>query len=165
MLQILLLLGFLIPAILFIFTQQRTLDVIQLENRLTSPGSAWMQLIPIFGFVWQFILVNRIAGSIQNEIVARQDDSILGVADETSLKIMNKRPTLAIGLSYCILTCIGIFLNMFLTAPVPARDGSHAEASAGELLALLCILSGIICWIIYWVQLSIWKRKILEIRI
>ena len=167
--QILLLLVFLVFAILFMLTQQRTLDAIQLENRTTSPGSVWMQLIPIFGFVWQFIVIIRIADSIRNEITARQDDSILGVADAAAVSQLNKRPTMIIGLSYCILTSLSILLSVLMGIIMSANNNTDdiqpATTEIFGLLVSLFMLASIICWIIYWVQMSIWKRKILKIRI
>ena len=64
MLQIALLFAFVIPAILFFLAQQRILQVISPENREMSPGSVWLQFIPLFGMVWQFIVVARIARSV-----------------------------------------------------------------------------------------------------
>ena len=57
----------LIPLIFFLVTQQNTLEAIQPENRTISPGEVWLQLIPLFNFVWCFIVVNRVSESINRE--------------------------------------------------------------------------------------------------
>ena len=57
------------------------------------PGQVWLQLIPLFGQVWQFVVVTRIAGSIQKEIISWEGDSILG-AEALVIEKGNKRPTL-----------------------------------------------------------------------
>jgi len=49
----------------FLITQQNTLKAIQQQNRLMRPGEVWLQLIPLFGIVWQFIVVTRISDSIR----------------------------------------------------------------------------------------------------
>ena len=61
--QILLLLGFVVVGVLFILTQQNTLKLIQPMNRMIRPGQVWLQLIPIFGLLYQFTVVTRIARS------------------------------------------------------------------------------------------------------
>lgn len=37
------------------------------ENRAMPPGQVWLNLIPLFGVVWMFITVNRVADSMQQE--------------------------------------------------------------------------------------------------
>ena len=128
---------FLIPTIFFLITQQKTLKSIQPGNRLMDPGMVWLQLIPLFGIVWQFIVVSRISDSLKNEFNSwANDNSILG--DTESLNLTNRRPTYDIGLAYCILFCCSIipFLGFFAS------------------------LAGLVCWILYWVKLSEFKNKI-----
>ena len=87
------LLIYLIPYILFILTLQNTLKVILPENRRMSPGNVWLIIIPLFGFIWQFIVVSKIADSIKAECIR------LNILIETN------RPTYTIGLIYCI-SCV-----------------------------------------------------------
>jgi hypothetical protein len=148
-LQLLLLLAFLIPAIFFLLTQHNALKAIQPANRLMNPGLVWLQLIPLFGQLWQFLVVTLIANSIKKEFDSRQDDSILGFSDAAAVEQLGKRPTLIIGIAYCILTTSTIIINL---GSVRVRDSWVYMASA------LCSLSGITCWIIYWVQLAGYKR-------
>jgi len=89
-----LLLLFIVPAILFVLTQQNTLKAIRPENRLLSPGLVWLQFIPVFGQVWQFIVVGRIAGSAVRQRLSFRDDSILGLTHEAAA-VIGKQPTLA----------------------------------------------------------------------
>lgn len=142
-LQILLLLAFLIPAILFLLAQQNTLKAIRIENRHMPPGQVWLQLIPLFNFIWQFVVVIKIADSIKKEIASRQDDSILGFADMTAVEQADKRPTFMIGMAWCTLIVVGSILNFnhFRTFPI-------------IWLGLLCSFAGMTCWIIYWIQLA-----------
>ena len=55
----------LIPTVFFLLTQQNILKNIQTQNRAMHPGEVWLQLIPIFGSIWAFFVVSRIAESIQ----------------------------------------------------------------------------------------------------
>jgi hypothetical protein len=136
--QILLLVAFVIPVVFFFLTQQRTLELIRPENRLMRPGQVWLQFIPLFGLVWQFIVVTRISDSIRKELNTPTGDSIF--AEETVPS--NLRPTYNTGMSYATLFCITILpLGLFKS---------------------MAALFGLVLWITYWVQLSQYKKKLKE---
>ena len=90
-----LLLG-LLPLIFYLITLQNTFKVISPQNRKMVPEQVWLVIIPIFGFIWQFIVVNRMADSLAGEFSDR------GIHDDEA------RPGIKIGLAYCILSCCGI---------------------------------------------------------
>jgi hypothetical protein len=145
-LQLILLGVFLLVAILFLLSQQSTLRTIKTENRLMPPGQVWLQLIPLFGQVWQFVVVTRIAGSIQKEIVSWDGDSILG-AEALAIERGNKRPTLGVGIAYCSLNCITLILSWLTRGDAPTIVG-------------LISLSATVCWASYWVNLAGYKKKL-----
>jgi hypothetical protein len=141
LLNLFLLLSFIVPAIFFVLTQHNTLKAIRPENRLLSPGLVWLQFIPFFGQVWQFIVVSRIAGSAVRQRMSFRDDSILGLTHEAAAAI-GKQPTLAMGIIYCTLEVINLlFLFTNLNPTTQTIQGFVALAQT-------------ICWIIYWVQLG-----------
>ncbi len=107
LLNLVLILLFIIPAILFVLTQQNTLKAIRPQNRLMNPGMVWLQFIPVFGQVWQFIVVSRIAGSAVRERITFQDDSILGLTNAATATI-GKRPTLVMGITFCTLSSLEV---------------------------------------------------------
>ncbi len=86
----------LIPIIFYLLTLQKTLNEVSPENRQMPPGQVWLILIPIFGMVWAFIVVNRIADSLKAEFAKR------------NVPIDEDRPGYSIGLTYCILYCCSI---------------------------------------------------------
>jgi len=116
-----------------------------------NPGLVWLQLIPLFGQLWQFLVVTLIANSMKKEFESRQDDSILGFSDAAAVEQLGKRPTLIIGIVYCTLTTLTVILNLG-----SARVKSYEE----NMVSALCSLSGMTCWIIYWVQLAGYKRTL-----
>jgi hypothetical protein len=136
--QILLLLAFLIPVIIFFLTQQRTLGLIRPENRLMRPGQVWLQIIPLFGLVWQFIVISKISDSIRKELNTPIGDSIF--AEETVPH--NLKPTYNAGISYAALFCINLL-------------------PLGMLKAFIG-LGGLVMWITYWIQLSRYKKQLKE---
>lgn len=85
----------LIPAIFFLLTVQNTLKVIQPRNRTMEPGQAWLMLIPLFNIIWQFILVERLSRSIENEFRSKNVP-------------VYSRPCYGVGLAACILNCCSI---------------------------------------------------------
>jgi hypothetical protein len=159
--QLILLLAFLTPAFLFLRAQQRVLTLVRPENRRMHPGLVWLQLIPLFNWVWIFFVVRRIADSLAKQYAALQSDSILGIVDEQSIKDFGKRPTYTIGLSYCILIdsifFLSVFVNLFTDAAHPPGDVFYGIF--GLTVGLLA-LGGFSCWIVYWVQLAEYKNKL-----
>jgi len=129
---------FLAIAILFLLTQYNTLKAIQPQNRAMSPGEVWLQLIPLFNLVWQFIVVQRISESISRELSSNTFS--FEESQPIQLYQQGNRPTSPIGMTMCVLNVLGL---------VP-------------LLGALARPAGIICWIIYWVQLSGYKNQILS---
>ena len=85
----------LLPKIFFLLTLHRTLEEVSLENRLMPAGQVWLAIIPIFGWIWMFIIVSRIADSLQKEFAMR------------GVECNELRPGYSVGLAYCILTVIG----------------------------------------------------------
>lgn len=98
-------LGSIIPGILYLVSLQSTLNEVSIKNRRMEPGQVWLTLIPIFGLVWQFIMVSRIADSLRAEF------------DDRQIQISEFRPGYSVGLAYCILFACSIipFLG-FLTS-------------------------------------------------
>jgi hypothetical protein len=86
---------FLIPVILYLLTLQNTLKKVKKKNRTIEPGQVWLNLIPLFNIVWQFIMINRIADSLKAEF------------SERNISIKEDRPGAQIGVAYCILNLCG----------------------------------------------------------
>ena len=81
----------LIPRIFYCLTLQNTLNEVSPENRRMSPGQVWLILIPIFGLIWQFLMVGWIADSLAAEFRSR------------NIQVDEQRPGYNVGLTYCIL--------------------------------------------------------------
>lgn len=114
----------LLPTIFFLLTLHRTLEEVSLENRLMPAGQVWLAIIPIFGWIWMFIVVQRIADSLQKEFALR------------GVECKEARPGYSVGLAYCILTVVGF---------IPFAS-----------------LGAIVCWIIYWVNISDYKHLLVR---
>lgn len=55
----------------FLWSLQRVLGRVSPENRRMSPDAVWLNLIPVFNFVWATATVVLIAESLRNEYRAR----------------------------------------------------------------------------------------------
>jgi hypothetical protein len=84
----------LVPAILFLLSMKKALDRCSFESRTMSPNSVWLMLIPLFNIVFQFIMVSRVASSLDNEFRLR------GISAEPN-------PGKSVGITYCILGLLG----------------------------------------------------------
>jgi len=113
------------------------LRAISPQNRTMQPGEVWLQLIPLFGLVWKFIVVTRISQSIRNEIDYRSLNSFLGETNPVFANDYAPLPTYNIGLAYCILGLCGFI----------------------PILGWLATIAWLVCWIIYWTQIVAYKNK------
>ena len=85
---------FIISQIFYLMTMQSTFGAIAPAHRTMPPGQVWLQLIPLFGLVWGFIIVNNLERSIQAEEKARD------------VRFTDVRPSYTVGLAMCILKCL-----------------------------------------------------------
>ena len=62
----------LLPMIFYLITLQRALNKCSPYNRTMPPGQVWLQIIPVFGWVWQFFVVGALSSSLEREYAARR---------------------------------------------------------------------------------------------
>jgi hypothetical protein len=132
--------AFLLIAVFFFLTQQNVLKAVRHENRTMATGRVWLQFIPIFGLYWQFIVNKKIAESLSNELSSRQKDDLNALSENEGITPPKIKKLYYIGLAYCILIS---------AANIPFRP-----------LQLVLIVPAFICWIVYWIQLTILKNSI-----
>lgn len=93
-LLILLIIGGLIVYIMHLSAMSAALEAIPQPLRKMPPGNVWLTFIPLFGIVWQYIMVAAVSDSIKAEFMRR------GVPRDED------RPGYNMGLTSCILwTC------------------------------------------------------------
>lgn len=61
----------LVVGILYLLTLQNLLNRVKPENRAVSPGNVWLLLIPIFNWIYPFILYPKISESVSKEFQSR----------------------------------------------------------------------------------------------
>ncbi|MEO5997115.1 MAG: hypothetical protein ABIN89_10255 [Chitinophagaceae bacterium] len=93
---IMLVLGLLLTKIFYVLALQSTLKAISIENRKMPARNVWLLLIPLFGTVWHFFIVSRLADSIKAEAISK------------NILIGEPRPAYNIGIAMCILNCLSV---------------------------------------------------------
>ena len=114
---IIILLASIALAIVYLLTLQNTLKLVSQHNRKMAPGEVWLVFIPLFGIVWNFIMIGKIADSLRAEF------------DERNITVADQRPGYNIGVASASLNVAG-----FLPA-------------IGTLLSLAGLVCWIIYWV------------------
>jgi hypothetical protein len=92
-----------LPMVFYLLTLQRALQKCAPGNRSQSPGLVWLEIIPFFGFIWQFVNVLAISKSLGGELRARRIPA-------------DPAPAQSIGLAMCITAVCTVipFVGTFL---------------------------------------------------
>jgi hypothetical protein len=158
----------LVLMILFCVTLQRTQTEVRPRNRQIPPGLVWLHLIhlgsiiplvgPLIGLggsVWDLIMVLKLSGSLQREFEDRGEPSGGGYGKAVGLIWAGSgMVTGVLGIAYAIIEQVG-GINPVGNEPVVIGIG---------LLFLALWLTGLVCWIIYWVQMAGYGRQLRERR-
>lgn len=79
--------------ITWLVIMNRAIDQVSHDLRRMEPGAVWLCLIPLFGLVWQFLVIGAVAEGIARELQVR------------NMFPKEPKPGYSIGLSGCILLC------------------------------------------------------------
>lgn len=79
--------------IIWLVVMNKAIDQVSHDIRRMEPGAVWLCLIPLFGFVWQFLVTNAVAEGIAKEMQVR------------NMFPNEAKPGYGFGLTGCILLC------------------------------------------------------------
>jgi hypothetical protein len=152
----------LLLLILFCLTLQRTQSAVRPRNRLIAPGLVWLHMlhlgaiIPILGYligfaasIWDLIMVLKLAGSLKQEFEDR--------GWRTDGEGFGRIVGITWVVTQLIMTPIGLAMNF-----IGPQFGDPVIAMALVGVILVLWLTGIVCWIIYWVQMAGYGRRLRE---
>jgi hypothetical protein len=136
---------------------QGTIKLTYEKNRVITPSSVWLALIPVLGLFFHITTIIGISQTLKrdfNEKGLEQDSTEFG-------KVY--------GLTYTISTIINFFLGIMTIIYIVniASENSHFENQINGnnfLVLLLFVISAIanivtiVCWIVYWVKMSTYKN-------
>ncbi|RYD98210.1 MAG: hypothetical protein EOP54_08340 [Sphingobacteriales bacterium] len=137
--------------VLFLLHLQDTVKAADPENRKLKAGTIWLQLIPLLGIVYSFIVAIRLSDTIVAEYRAK--DQALPV----------KRPTYNTGITLAVFSVITSVLEFFPKLTINELEQLvYAEKTGVLLLSIIIMFTDIlwfVIWIIYWVQTTSYKKK------
>ena len=131
LLVILILVISIVIGISYLLTLRKALERCDRQSRTTSPDSVWLMLIPLFSFVYQFILVDDIGKSLAREYARR------GLASE------EREPGWALGIAMGVLHIAGWIARLLIDLP-----------GLRGLIVSVVSLAGLACWILYWIKIA-----------
>jgi hypothetical protein len=143
-----------VPFVFYLLTLHRALEKCSPQTRAMTPGLVWLELIPLFGLVWQFIVAISLGKSLGNEYRARGLEA-------------PSRPTQSLGLAMaaaytasalCIVFLWGSLLSGFGGEDVP-YDVTPLLAPLGGVAGALG-LAGFVLWIVYWVKVHQYSSRL-----
>lgn len=117
-------------SIFFLLTIQNALKQCAVQNQKMRPGQVWLGLIPLFSYYWIFRIVIDVSESLQAEYNMR------------NLPRNEEQPGYQIGMAYA-----GLTVASLLRIVIP-------------IIGQLAGLGAFICWIIYWVRISKYKKEL-----
>jgi len=113
--------------IMYLMSLSKLLSRCAPRNRTMEPGQVWLNLIPCFNLVWQFITVIRIAETLDREY---EDRGWRAEGDFGK----------GLGITYLCLNLAGII----------------------PYIGVLFGLGALVCWIIYWVKMAGFSKRLAE---
>ena len=117
-----------LAGIFYLLTLQKALKRCAPASRTTKPGKVWLAIIPLFGFVWQFVIVMNIAKSLRNQFTR------LGIPCPNAALGEN------VGLVACVCSCCTyLYPEDFASFSFLARPRSDSR---------------LFSWIAYWVRIA-----------
>lgn len=149
-LVILLTLAILTINIWYYISLQTAMDTISQRNRSMSGGLVWLNIIPIFGYVWAFVFNSAVKNSFKKEFKE------LGIKQHASL------------ISGMIYPGFTILFTIFIYAVPYVLYGTFDinyvyYSSDGVLVILICIISliaNIVFWINFWINVVSLKNQL-----
>jgi hypothetical protein len=114
----------------YLLTLYRTILSIRPEFRKVTPAQAWLGFIPIFHLIWPFIINNRVALSIREDL----DDRNLHDYSDYGKSIGTIYPALRFGgiVPFLGAICGIIYLILFIIWWAKLSQSRHKLLAAGE---------------------------------
>lgn len=86
----------LVTVIIWLIVMNKAIDQVSHDIRKMEPGAVWLCMIPLFGMIWQFMVIGAVADGIAKELLVR------------NMFPREEKPGYAMGLTGCILICFCI---------------------------------------------------------
>lgn len=148
-----------IVAILFLLSLQNTIKAAAPGNRMMQPGLVWIQLLPLVGLVYSFMVARKVS------------DTIVAEYRSKGQYLASTKPTYGVGVVLALFSVIVTVVSVYFGLTYGRVD--TANMTPGEVkayttrpdvlgfTALMGITSLVwfVLFIIYWVQTAGYKKK------
>lgn len=132
--MILIVIGVILLFVFFLLNLQNLLKEVSPSNRLVPPANVWLMFIPLFNYIYPFILYPKISESVKREF----QDRGLGSKGDFSK---------GLGITMAVLGIVALFNNLKI---------SNALIILGSLAAF----ANLVLFIIYWVKTAEYKKTL-----
>lgn len=132
--------------IFFLLTLHRLLNKCRKRNRTMEPGLVWLNLIPCFQFVWQFITVVRIDETLREEFRERG----IGRRNDSYGK--------SIGLASCIFWVVAKFFDTASNAADRMNQNGDDDLTPLAILTWILLVITLIFLVTYWIKMAGYSR-------
>ena len=152
-----------VALIFFLLTLQKALSRCAPANRAMRPGLVWLELVPVFGWIWQFYVATAIGRSLGCENRSRK---IPGP----------ERPAQALGIAFAALYLVSavlLIVAVVVSATGVGMGGTRYENGGGYyyyqegltvlglfLFMMLLHFAGFVLWIVYWVKIHAYSARL-----
>jgi heme/copper-type cytochrome/quinol oxidase subunit 2 len=136
----------LIIAFFFLRTLSRALEHCHPDTRTMNPGQVWLNFIPCFNVVWQFVTVIRVGDSLKLEFADRRMDEG-GDYGKT------------LGLAWLILSMVG---GVVQNLPEVIAPNDQNVALIGMGLGGVMSITQLVLFVLYWVRIAGYSRQLAD---
>lgn len=141
-------------AIWFNVNMMSAMNAISQQNRRMDGGLVWLNIIPIFNFVWPFIFNNALTISFKNEFQEKQIQTNVNLTSGIIYPIAN---ILTVLFPYIVAGIL--YSNSDLYYYTPSYSSFSSEVG---VIYLLIILAGLVMQIIFWTNVNELKRVLVS---
>jgi hypothetical protein len=141
-------------AIWFNINMMSAMNAVSHQNRRMDGGLVWLNIIPIFNFVWPFIFNNALTTSYKNEFQEKQIQTNVNLVSGIVYPIAN---ILIVLFPYVVAGFL--YANSDLYYYTPSYSSFSSEVG---VIYLIIILVGLVMQIIFWTNVNELKRVLVS---
>jgi hypothetical protein len=138
----------LLLQVLFCLTLYRTQSAVAEPNRELAPGLVWLEMIPLFNLVWGVIMVPRLSSSLRREF------------EDRGWRTEGEQFGLGVGMIWAWGNVANAVIGVIEV--IVELAGLEGVSLALSLTTLPIGVALLVLWIVYWVQMAQYGRRLRE---
>jgi uncharacterized membrane protein len=143
--------AFFVVYIFFLITLQTALSRCRPRSRTMEPGMVWLMFVPLFNFVWQFLMVSKVGDSLKREFEDRDLDDRSDYGK-------------TLGLWWAATGVIGVVVSWLGSIVEIANQGNGGRGGGGlgTILSAPLSIASLVLMIVYWVKIAGYSKQLKE---